>query len=57
MPEALNDNRMLILEMKNLDGNLAAARQRNEFVIEKSGELWLPYVSPGGMPDGLVRGR
>ena len=32
--EALEQNRMLILEMRNRDGNLAAAEQRNRFVIE-----------------------
>ncbi len=52
--DALNDNRILILEMKNQDGNLAAAKQRNEFVIEKSDNLWLPHITPGGMLDGLI---
>jgi len=53
--EALEDNRMLILEMRNLDGDLAAAEQRNLFVLEQAEKLWLPHVSPGGMLDRLVR--
>jgi len=52
--DALNDNRILILEMKNQDGNFAAAKQRNKFVIEKSDSLWLPHITPGGMLDGLI---
>lgn len=47
--EALEQNRMLILEMRNRDGNLAAAEQRNRFVIEKADDLWTPHVTPGGM--------
>ena len=54
---ALEENRMLILEMKNLDGNLAAAEQRNRFVLERADRLWLPHVSPGGMLDRLVKER
>lgn len=46
---------MLILEMKNQDGNLAAAEQRNRFVLEKADALWLPDVSSGGMLERLVR--
>ncbi len=53
--EALEDNRMLILEMRNLDGDLAAAEQRNRFVLENADKLWLPHVSSGGMIDRLVR--
>ena len=57
-PEVLNaleNNRMLILEMKNRDGNLAAARQRNEFVMQTADRLWLPHTTPGGMLDRLLR--
>ena len=43
------------LEMKNREGNLAAAEQRNRFVLEKADALWLPHVSPGGMLDRLVK--
>lgn len=53
--EALEQNRMLILEMRNIDGNLAAAEQRNRFVLEHAVHLWLPHVTPGGMLDRLVR--
>jgi hypothetical protein len=52
--EALEENRMLILEMKNRDGDLAAARQRNQFVIQTAHHLWLPHIVPGGMLDQLI---
>jgi len=52
---ALEQNRMLILEMRNLDGDLAAAEQRNRFVLEHADKLWLPHVTPGGMLDRLVK--
>ena len=51
----LEGNRMLILEMKNRDGNLAAAEDRNRFVIEHAKSLWAPCVTPGGMLDRLLR--
>jgi len=53
--EALEENRMLILEMRNKEGDLAAAEQRNRFVLENADKLWLPHVNPGGMIDRLVR--
>ncbi len=53
--EALEENRALILEMRDLSGNLAAAEQRNRFVLENADKLWLPHVAPGGMLDRLVR--
>lgn len=53
--EALEENRLLILEMRNRDGDLAAAEQRNRFVLKSADELWLPYVAPGGMLDRLIR--
>ncbi len=52
---ALEENRMLILEMKNREGNLVAAEQRNRFVLEQAEKLWLPHVSRGGMLDRLMR--
>ena len=52
---ALESNRALILEMKNRAGDLAAAEQRNRFVLEHADRLWLPHVAPGGMLDRLVR--
>ncbi len=51
---ALEQNRMLILEMKNTDGNLAAAEQRNRFVLEQSTKQWVPYTTPGGMLSRLA---
>jgi len=53
--EALSQNRMLILEMRNRDGDLAAAEQRNRFILEQAEKLWLPHVTPGGMIDRLTR--
>jgi len=53
--EALEENRLLVLEMRNLEGDLAAAEQRNRFVLEQADEHWLPHVTPGGMLDRLVR--
>lgn len=52
---ALEETRKLILEVKNCDGNLAAAEERNRFVWEQADIRWLPYVSPGGMLDRLVK--
>jgi putative transposase len=51
---ALEQNRMLILAMKNEDGDLMAARERNVFVMNEADEMWMPHVSPGGMLAGLV---
>ena len=52
--KALEENRMLILEMENFEGNLSAARERNEFVIGNADKLWVPYVSNGGMLKELL---
>lgn len=52
---ALEDNRMLILEMKNHDGNLAAAEDRNRFIIQNASRLYTPHITPGGMLDRLLR--
>lgn len=52
--DALADNRMLLLEMENIDGNLAAARERNKFILQNSDELWLPHITPGGMLDKQI---
>ena len=51
---ALEENRMLILEMRDTSGNLAAAEARNRFVIEKADSLFTPHVTPGGMLDRLL---
>lgn len=55
--EALEQNRMLVLEMRNRDGHLAAAEQRNRFVMANADDLWIPHVSPGGMLDRLLEER
>jgi len=54
---ALEENRMLILEMRDLSGNLAAAEARNRFVIEHADALFTPYVTPDGMLDRLLKER
>jgi len=51
---ALEENRMLILEMRDTSGNLAAAEARNRFVIEHADRLFTPYISRGGMLDRLL---
>jgi REP element-mobilizing transposase RayT len=53
--DALENNRMLILEMRNCEGDLAAAEERNRFVLETADRLWLPHVTPGGMLDRLMQ--
>ncbi|MDF7801645.1 hypothetical protein P4C99_19360 [Pontiellaceae bacterium B1224] len=55
MLEALEQNRMLILEMRNRDGDLAAAEQRNRFVIQHSDALFVPHTTPGGMLEKLLK--
>ncbi len=52
---ALEQNRMLILEMRDVSGNLAAAEARNRFVIEHADALFTPHVTPGGMLDRLLK--
>ena len=57
---ALEDNRMLFLEMCTGDthvapGTLAAAEQRNRFVIQNADKLWIPHVTKGGMLDRLLK--
>ena len=52
---ALEENRMLVLEMENADGNLVAAEARNRFVIQQADTLWTPHINPGGMLDKLLR--
>lgn len=52
---ALEDNRMLILEMGNVDGNLAAAAERNRFVLEHADARYIPHVTPDGMLDRLLQ--
>ncbi len=52
---ALETNRMLILEMRNREGDLAAAEARNQFVLDCAEKHWLPHVTPGGMLERLTR--
>jgi hypothetical protein len=51
---ALEQNRMLIMAMKNEDGDLVASRERNVFVMKEADSMWMPYVSAGGMLAGLL---
>jgi REP element-mobilizing transposase RayT len=53
--EALESNRMLILEMRNRDGDLVAAEQRNRFVIENADALFVPHTTPGGMLERILK--
>jgi hypothetical protein len=55
MLRALEENRMLLLEMRDVSGNLAAAEARNRFVIEKADALFTPHVTPGGMLERLLQ--
>jgi hypothetical protein len=52
--DALENNRMLILEMRDIAGNLAAAEARNRFVIDMADALFTPHVTPGGMLERLL---
>lgn len=52
---ALRENRMMIMEMTKREGNLAASKERNRFVLQASNQQWLPHVTPGGMLDHLVK--
>ncbi|MBI3985938.1 MAG: hypothetical protein HY343_03405 [Lentisphaerae bacterium] len=54
---ALEENRMLILEMRDVSGNLAAAEARNRFVLEHADALFTPHVARGGMLDRLLKER
>ena len=54
---ALEENRMLILEMCDVTGDLAAAEARNRFVIEHADVLFTPHITKGGMLDRLLSGR
>lgn len=56
----LQESRMLLLEMCTGDtgvapGTLAAAEQRNRFVIHNADKLWIPHATPGGMLDRLSK--
>ncbi len=53
--QALEENRMLILEMRDIAGNLAAAEARNRFVIENADTLFTPHVGKGGMLERLLK--
>jgi len=46
---------MLILEMRDVSGNLAAAEARNRFVIKHADSLFTPHVARGGMLDRLLK--
>jgi hypothetical protein len=52
--KALEENRMLVLEMCDVSGKRTAAEARNRFVIEHADTLFTPHVSPGGMLDKLL---
>ncbi len=57
---ALEANRMLILEMPGKDHthvapSLAAAEERNRFVLACAEKRWTPHVSPGRMLERLLK--
>jgi putative transposase len=52
---ALEQNRMLILEMRNREADLAASRERNLFVVQSAEQLWVPHASRHGMVTQLVK--
>lgn len=55
--KALEENRLLLLEMRDTSGSLAAAEARNRFVIEHADTLFTPYIAAGGMLDRLLKER
>lgn len=50
----LKANRILILEMPNRNADLAAAADRNRFVIAQADRLFTPYVAKGGLLEKLL---
>ncbi|MFA6692056.1 MAG: hypothetical protein WCR98_08775 [Saccharofermentanales bacterium] len=54
---ALEENHMMIMEMVNREGTLAASEERNRFVLDVSEERWIPYVTPRGMLARMLNGR
>jgi len=50
----LEENRMLIVEMRARAGDLASAEARNRFVIQHANRLWIPHITPNGMLDRLL---
>lgn len=52
---ALEGNRMLILEMNNREGNLAAAESRNRFVLQHADKRFIPHVTRGGMLERILK--
>lgn len=52
---ALEQNRLLILEMRDTSGNLAAAEARNRFIIRHANALFTPYVAACGMVARLLK--
>ncbi len=52
---ALEANRMLILEMRKHQADLASAEARNRFVLAQAAKRWIPHATPGGMIDRLTR--
>jgi hypothetical protein len=53
--KALGENRMLVLEMRDISGKLEASEARNRFVIEHADAIFAPYVARGGMLERLLK--
>ena len=54
---ALEENRILIIEMPDKEGNLVAAEGRNRFVVKHADSLFTPYVKKGGMLERILKGN
>ena len=54
--EALEENRMLVIEMPDKEGSLVAAEARNRFVIKNADRLFTPHVTKGGMLERILKG-
>jgi len=52
--EGLEENRLLILEMPNQDGDLIAAEVRNRFIVEHAEKLFMPHINKGGMLERIL---
>ncbi|MFA6173518.1 MAG: transposase [Kiritimatiellales bacterium] len=55
--EALKENRLLVVETAGAEASLDSAFRRNEFVMRQADRLWIPYCTPGGMLDGILKRR
>jgi len=45
----------MVVETAGADASLASALRRNEIVMRQADRLWIPYCTPGGMLDGILK--